>query len=106
MRIIAKEFDKKREVTVYGLYWAEYQGIMQRHYYVKAEPDDNGLCCVCESESEVTDNSFDHFILIKSGSNRDMFVHKAAHRDALLDKLTDRDPEALAIFLERLKEYE
>lgn len=105
MRI--KERDSNYDVEVYGMYWANYRGKTERFHLVIPYEGYEGLITVPESECVVTDPVLSaDFILTKGDSQNDVFIHRAAFDDRLIDKLIDHDADAMKIFLERLSKLQ
>lgn len=98
MKIMEKD-GFERVVEVYAIYWFDEV----RHHLVIPYKEFGGLMVVTEENCDVIDPSIDGFVLIKSGSGRDMFIHWATEKDALLDRMIDHDPEAMEEFERRLK---
>ena len=101
MKIIDLEDPLKRVLEVYAIYWVNG---MRSHLVIPYE-DYYGLLIVRENKCQVVDPSINGFILRKSNHDRDMLIHWAAEKDALLDRLTDPpDAEAVAELHRRIRE--
>lgn len=99
MKIKDKKDPLARVLEVYAIYWFDEV----RYHLVIPYDGYDGFIVVNENNCEVIDSSIDGFILIKSGSGRDMFIHWATEKDALLDRLTDPpDAEAVAELKRRI----
>ena len=95
-----KELTRNYAVEVYAIYWLDNV----RYHLIIPYMGYGGLITVNESKCEVLDPSVDGFILTKSGSGSDMFIHWATEKDALLDRMIDHDPQAMEEFERRLKD--
>ncbi|WFF41184.1 hypothetical protein EVC62_06530 [Salinicola endophyticus] len=98
MRII--QSDSGFSVEVYGIYWAEYQGRLQRFHLVIPEEGYLGFISVPESDCELVDSEFSNFLLIKDSRGKDALVHTVLRKEGLLDRIIDHDPDAVEEFLE------
>lgn len=96
-----REHTRNFDVEVYGIFWVNGK----RNYYAILYPGYEGVTTLTGSECEVTDSKIDHFVLYRRYSGDDMLIHEAAFGNALLDKLIDHQPEAMAEFLRRLEAY-
>lgn len=78
--IVSLKSNPTKIYGVYAVYWAEYRGVCQRHYYV-IDPDDGlgGFTPLAESQVDLADPTLDHFFLCDDPRNRDMLVHRLAH---------------------------
>ncbi|MDR6633752.1 hypothetical protein J2X72_002552 [Phyllobacterium sp. 1468] len=105
--MMLREFDQEQPLEVYAFYWANNPALKrhgQRMHLVVLYQGHDGLGVVAEDECEIVDPSVDGFVLRRSGSGGDIFVHWAADKDDLLDRLIDHDPGAMAEFQRRLRE--
>ncbi|MES9962701.1 MAG: hypothetical protein ABW116_04125 [Candidatus Sedimenticola sp. 20ELBAFRAG] len=101
MRI--KENNRDVDVEVYGIYWAEYQGKLQRFHFVIPYQGYEGLNAVPEVECEVTDAAISsQFRIVKNSRGNDLIIHETLLEDNLLDELIEHDPEAMKEFQRRL----
>lgn len=86
-------------IEVYGVYWAEYQGELQRFHLVIPEEGYSGFISVPESECELVDPEVSRFVLVKDSRGRDALIHTVLRKEGLLDRITDHDPDAVEEFL-------
>ena len=99
-----KEKHRKCSAEVYGIYWAPYLGVMQRHHYIMLDDKHPGFIAVPESECEVTNPQISNFVLVKNSQGKDMLLHPILQEAGLLDRIVDADASATKYFRTKLKE--
>ena len=98
--MIVREIGREEPVQVFGIYWIRNE----RFYWVIPYDGYGGLMALSESEVNVLDSSLSSdLILCKDRDEGDMIVHWAA--EDLIEELVERDPLAMAEFLERIKNH-
>lgn len=97
-----RELSRDNEVSVLAMYWAEYQGRMQKLFLVIPYDGYEGVTAVSESECEITNSSLDGFKLVKGASQKDMLVREIVLEDNLLDQMIEHNPVAMAKFREKV----
>nr|WP_243753588.1 hypothetical protein [Pseudomonas koreensis] len=96
--MIVREIGREEPVQVFGIYWIE----SERFYWVIPYDGYGGLMSLSDREVNVVDSSLSNdLILCKDGEGGDMILHWAA--EDLIEELVERDPKAMAEFLERMK---
>ncbi|KZL18582.1 hypothetical protein PsAD2_02589 [Pseudovibrio axinellae] len=105
MRI--KEAGRAVDVEVYGIYWAEYQGKLQRMHFVVPYEGYEGFVAVPEVECVVTQPQLNsNFQVIKNSEGQDLILHEALIEGDLLDELIEHEPRAMQTFKKRLTKKE
>lgn len=97
MRI--RQNHSKIDVEVYGLYWAEYQGKLQRFHMVIPEDGYPGFISVPECECELVDPGVINFMIVKDARGQDALIHPVLGQEGLLDRIIDHDSDAVEEFL-------
>ncbi|WP_240795655.1 hypothetical protein [Pseudomonas jessenii] len=98
MNMMVREIGREEPVQVFGIYWIE----SQRFYWIIPYDGYGGLMALSDREVNVVDASLSSdLILCKDGEGGDMILHWAA--EDLIEELVERDPQAMAEFLERMK---
>lgn len=97
MRIL--ENDSQESQEVYAIYWFDW-----KKYFYCLPDGHNGFMAIREDECIIVDPTISEFILTKGDSERDVFVHWAAHKGGLMYDLVDGSPDVAKEFKRRLKE--
>jgi hypothetical protein len=97
-----REKSAMNAVDVYGVYWAEYQGKIQRFHLVIPEKGYPGFLSLPEAECELVDSNVTGFVLVKNARGSDTLIHPVLQEEALLDRLIDHDADAMEYFLTQL----
>jgi len=96
--MIVQEIGREEPVQVFGIYWVK----SERFYWVIPYNGYGGLMALSDREVNVVDSSLSSdLIFCKDGDGGDIILHWAV--EDLIEELVERDPVAMAEFLQRLK---
>ena len=97
--MFVREKRSKNASEVHGIYWAEYNGRIQRFHLIVPEDEYPGFLSVPEADCDVVDPSMNGLVLAKDTRGKDAFLHPVLLDSDLLNQLIEHEEGAMDRFL-------